>query len=87
MLRKTITLVAVTTALMIPSTAAFAANTARVGGTITSPESPAPVNGGDQGWGNCGHNSSGGNPHTGDAGNGGGNGGDVRSACIIDLPA
>ena len=30
-------------------------------------------NGGDNGWGNCGHNSSGGNPHSDPAG--GGNGG------------
>ena len=32
-------------------------------------------NGGDNGLGNCGHNSSGGAAHTGDQGNGGGNGG------------
>ncbi len=46
-----------------------------------SPQRPAgpvvPVapseNGGDNGWGNCGHNSSGGNPHSDPAG--GGNGG------------
>jgi hypothetical protein len=60
---------------------ANAANGQRPGGTITTPEGPAPANGGDQGWGNCGHNSSGGNPHTGDAGQGGGNGGDHGQTC------
>ena len=53
----------------------------RPGGAITTPEAPTPANGGDQGWGNCGHNSSGGNPHTGDNGKGGGNGGDNKAAC------
>lgn len=33
------------------------------------------VNGGDNGWGNCGHNSSGGAAHSGMKGSGGGNGG------------
>jgi hypothetical protein len=61
--------------------AARAADTARPGGAITSPEGPAPANGGDQGWGNCGHNSSGGNPHTGDAARSGGNGGDQGQSC------
>jgi hypothetical protein len=47
-------------------------------GTPQRPDGPVvPVapseNGGDNGWGNCGHNSSGGNPHS-DPG-GGGNGG------------
>ena len=61
---------AVPTAFTAP---AQADPTNRPGGAITTPESPTPANGGDQGWGNCGHNSSGGNPHTGDNGNGGGN--------------
>ena len=55
-------------------TAALAGDSGRPGGAITTPEAPTPANGGDQGWGNCGHNSSGGNPHTGDAGNGGDHG-------------
>lgn len=63
---------------------AFAADTNRPGGSITTPEAPTPANGGDQGWGNCGHNSSGGNPHTGDMGQGGGNGGDHGQACVGD---
>jgi hypothetical protein len=53
----------------------------RPGGAITTPESPTPANGGDQGWGNCGHNSSAGSPQTGDNGQGGGNGGDVKADC------
>ena len=60
---------------------AAASDSGRPGGAITSPEGPTPANGGDQGWGNCGHNSSGGNPHTGDNGNGGGNGGDTKADC------
>ncbi|MDX6253891.1 MAG: hypothetical protein QOJ11_225 [Frankiales bacterium] len=60
---------------------ALAGDGQRTGGAILAPEGPAPANGGDQGWGNCGHNSSGGNPHTGDAGNGGGNGGDHGQSC------
>lgn len=39
-------------------------------------------NGGDNGWGNCGHNSSGGNPHTGP--DGGGNGGYKKGDCLGD---
>ena len=39
-------------------------------------------NGGDNGWGNCGHNSSGGNPHTGP--DGGGNGGYAKGDCLGD---
>jgi hypothetical protein len=58
-----------------------ASDAGRPGGAITTPESPTPANGGDQGWGNCGHNSSGGNPHTGDNGQGGGNGGDKKADC------
>jgi hypothetical protein len=63
---------------------ALADNSNRPGGSITTPEAPTPANGGDQGWGNCGHNSSGGNPHTGDNGNGGGNGGDHGQSCTGD---
>jgi hypothetical protein len=58
----------------------------RTGGSITTPEDPMPANGGDQGWGNCGHNSSGGAAHTGDNGNGGGNGGDHKADCVTTLP-
>jgi hypothetical protein len=80
--------VAVTTALTLATFAApataLASPTNRPGGAITTPEGPTPANGGDQGWGNCGHNSSGGNPHTGDNGNGGGNGGDHGQACVDD---
>lgn len=80
--------VAVTAALSLATLAApataFASPTNRPGGAITNPEAPTPANGGDQGWGNCGHNSSGGNPHTGDMGNGGGNGGDHGQACVGD---
>jgi hypothetical protein len=60
----------------------------RTGGSITTPEDPAPANGGDQGWGNCGHNSSGGAAHTGDNGNGNGNGngGDNKADCVTTVP-
>ena len=58
----------------------------RTGGSITTPEAPTPANGGDQGWGNCGHNSSGGAAHTGDNGNGGGNGGDKKADCVTTVP-
>lgn len=61
---------------------ALAAPVNRPGGAIETPAAPTPDNGGDQGWGNCGHNSSTGNPHTGTQGNGGGNGGYHRGdAC------
>jgi hypothetical protein len=40
------------------------------------------VNGGDNGWGNCGHNSSGGAAHTGTMGPGGGNGGFKPGECV-----
>jgi hypothetical protein len=84
-MRKMITAVFLTGALAVPAIAgsvAMAAPTSRPGGAITTPESPTPANGGDQGWGNCGHNSSGGNPHTGDNGQGGGNGGDSKADCV-----
>jgi len=45
-------------------------------------QTPFPDNGGDWGWGNCGHNSSKGNPHTGDMGMGAGNGGDRWDECL-----
>ena len=48
-------------------------------------ETPYPGNGGDWGWGNCGHNSSVGQPHTGDQGIGLGNGGDVKSDCLAPI--
>jgi hypothetical protein len=83
-MRKTITAALFAGALVIPTvaaSAAFADPANRPGGAITNPESPTPANGGDQGWGNCGHNSSGGHAHTGDNGQGGGNGGDSRADC------
>jgi hypothetical protein len=75
-------LAATTTAIALagfgfPATAMAASHT-----NITVPEGPMPANGGDNGLGNCGHNSSGGNPHTGDNGNGGGNGGDHGDSCL-----
>ena len=53
-------------------------------GTPHRPDGPVvPVapsdNGGDNGWGNCGHNSSGGNPHSDPAGDG--NGGYKKGDC------
>ena len=86
MMRRTITTACLVSALLLPASAAFADSSARPGGAITTPESPMPANGGDQGWGNCGHNSSGGNPHTGDNGMGGGNGGDAKTTCDVPLP-
>jgi uncharacterized low-complexity protein len=83
-MRRIVTAACLVGALAVPVVAgsvALADPTNRTGGAITSPESPTPANGGDNGWGNCGHNSSGGNPHTGDNGSGGGNGGDHKSAC------
>ena len=41
-------------------------------------------NGGDNGWGNCGHNSSGGNPHSDP--DGGGNGGYTKDECGSQTP-
>ena len=85
-MRPIITAALLAAAVAVPgvaASAALAAPTDRPGGAITTPESPGPANGGDQGWGNCGHNSSGGNPHTGDNGQGGGNGGDSAATCIV----
>ncbi|MBI1379354.1 MAG: hypothetical protein GC157_18030 [Frankiales bacterium] len=81
-----VALVCLAAALTVPAGVALADDSGRTGGAITTPESPMPANGGDQGWGNCGHNSSGGNPHTGDNGNGGGNGGDVKADCVTATP-
>lgn len=84
-MRTTLIALVVATGLAVPTlaiTTAQAAPTNRPGGEITTPEAPTPGNGGDQGWGNCGHNSSKGNPHTGDNGNGGGNGGDAKDDCV-----
>jgi len=65
------------TALAVALVAAGAAPVLAAG-TPNRPAGPVvPIapsdNGGDNGWGNCGHNSSGGNPHS--YPNGGGNGG------------
>jgi len=83
-MHKIITAALLTAAVATPGLAASAAladPTNRPGGAITTPESPTPANGGDQGWGNCGHNSSAGNSQTGDNGQGRGNGGDQGTSC------
>jgi hypothetical protein len=54
---------------------ALADNSSRPGGSITTPEAPMPANGGDQGWGNCGHNSSGDGQPCGSGDTGGGDDG------------
>ena len=89
-MRKTITTAVLLSALLVPAAmagAALADPSSRPGGSITTPEGPTPANGGDQGWGNCGHNSSGGQAHTGDngsgGGSGGGNGGDLKVNCNL----
>jgi len=87
MMRRTLVTTVMVTALLVPGSAALADNSARTGGSIVVPEPPTPANGGDQGWGNCGHNSSGGNAHTGDNGKGGGNGGDVKADCVTVSPS
>lgn len=89
-MRRSVTVLVLLGSLVVPigsTTLALADNSNRPGGTITTPESPT-VNGGDQGWGNCGHNSSGGQAHTGDNGSvtGSGNGGDTKADCIADQP-
>ena len=84
-MRKIVTAAFLAGALAVPAVAgsmAFADPTNRTGGSITTPEAPTPANGGDQGWGNCGHNSSGGAAHTGDNGDGDGNGGDSKTDCV-----
>ncbi len=75
----------VAAALLVPAGVALADDSGRTGGSI-SPEAPTPANGGDQGWGNCGHNSSRGQAHTGDNGKGGGNGGDHGQSCLDVTP-
>lgn len=89
LMRKSVTVLVLLGSLVVPigsTTLALADNSNRPGGTITAPESPTPGNGGDQGWGNCGHNSSVGQPHTGDNGSvtGSGNGGDTKADCVAD---
>ena len=64
--------------LSIAMLGASAAPALAAAGTPQRPDGPVvPIapsdNGGDNGWGNCGHNSSQGNPHSDP--NGGGNGG------------
>ena len=67
-----------TTVLLVALTAGGAVSAVAANGVPQRPDGPVtPVapsdNGGDNGWGNCGHNSSRGNPHSDPAG--GGNGG------------
>ncbi|HEY5184794.1 MAG TPA: hypothetical protein VIM19_07820 [Actinomycetes bacterium] len=88
-MRKSITVLVLLGSLAVPigcTTLALADNSNRPGGSIITPEGPTPGNGGDQGWGNCGHNSSGGLAHTGDNGMGGGNGGDQKDGCTLTPP-
>ena len=73
-MKRALCIVGVATALVgIGASPALAANgnTNRPAGQVY-PVAPSD-NGGDNGWGNCGHNSSGGNPHSDP--DGGGNGG------------
>jgi hypothetical protein len=63
-------------------TQAFAGTPQRPAGQVV-PVAPSD-NGGDNGWGNCGHNSSGGNPHSGP--DGGGNGGYSKDDCLASVP-
>lgn len=81
-MRRTLCAVGVTIALaglgMAP--AAAAGEPQRPDGQVV-PVAPS-ANGGDNGWGNCGHNSSGGNPHSGP--DGGGNGGYQKGECAGD---
>lgn len=77
---------AVCLALVLPTASAHAAT-----GEPQRPSGPVvPVqpsqNGGDNGWGNCGHNSSGGAAHTGAMGSGGGNGGYRHGQCLGEDP-
>ena len=68
-MRRTAALVVMTAALFVPALPALADQPAGKAGLDTSS-----ANGGDQGWGNCGRNSSGGDhdPLPGGAGNGNG---------------
>ena len=69
----------VATLLLVPAGAAVAAGTP-YRAEVLVPVAPS-GNGGDNGWGNCGHNSSGGAAHSGTQGQGGGNGGYRRGDC------
>lgn len=77
-------------ALALALVASGAAPALAAEGVPQRPDGPVvPVapsdNGGDNGWGNCGHNSSGGNPHSDPAG--GGNGGYKKGdACGVTDP-
>jgi hypothetical protein len=76
---------AVALALIAASGApAFAAGTPQRPSGPVVPIAPSD-NGGDNGWGNCGHNSSGGNPPS-DGGNGGYKKGDCVTAVPTDTP-
>lgn len=79
-MKRAISTAAVAAGLLVLSAApawAGNGNPQRPGGGVEGPRAElglaVPDNGGDNGWGNCGHNSSQGKPHTGL--NGGGNGG------------
>ena len=85
-MRRTLTLIGLTGALLVPALPALAAGGApvRAGLDTTS------QNGGDQGFGNCGRNSSSGqhNPLAGSAGNG--NGGHKKGetcTVVVSAPA
>ena len=70
------------TLALVAATAGVGGGTTVVAGGPQRPSGPVvPVapseNGGDNGWGNCGHNSSGGNPPV-----NGGNGGYSRADCV-----
>jgi hypothetical protein len=65
------------------SAQAFAAGTPQRPAGQVVPVAPS-HNGGDNGWGNCGHNSSGGNPHSDP--DGGGNGGYSKDECAAPEP-
>jgi hypothetical protein len=64
-------------------TQAFAAGTPERPAGQVVPVAPSD-NGGDNGWGNCGRNSSGGNPQSGP--DGGGNGGYSKDDCVETVP-
>lgn len=78
-----------TGALVVAVVAAGGVPAVAAAGSPNRPSGPVvPVtpsdNGGDNGWGNCGHNSSGGNPHSDPAG--GGNGGYKKGDCTVQVP-
>ena len=86
MRNRLIACVVASAALAIPLMGASAANAAPqhkidAGFTITTDSG----NGGDWGWGNCGNNSSVGQPHTGYQAIGLGNGGEVKSDCLAPI--